>query len=438
MKKLYIWGAGEIGTRVYNHLDDTWEIMFVDSNTQLSESYRCGKKIIDIAEYLAKHSDEFVLIAHLCEHESIKTLKDNNIINFFTHCDLPGEFKEPYIRDDFKKYIINYLNSRTNYILYGLNIYSIIVQDWIYKKYGHHPYILIQDYITKEYVDRIKQQYKGLKLVTNIKELDDIDEVCISTNEYSELKSSNIFSGYYVSDIYDCSDKIDSYYNPAIEKFHNLHKGQRCFIVATGPSLKIEDLDLLKNNNEVCFSMNTIFYAFDKTDWRPDYYVVSDYRGIDEYSRLLDNLPVRYQFLGDGSETFWKVPHRENLLRFHQHYEFSFNRLPKFSDNFSLRSYMGGTVTYTCMQLAVYMGFTEIYLLGVDFSYGGNKSGKKYAHFHEEKELEATGFAQYDGSAYKAAEVYTKKHGIKIYNATRGGKLEVFERVNFVNLFNKL
>ena len=107
MKKLYIWGAGEIGTRVYNHLDDTWEIMFVDSNTQLSESYRCGKKIIDIAEYLEKHSDEFVLIAHLCEHESIKTLKDNNIINFFTHCDLPGEFKEPNIRDDFKKYIIN-------------------------------------------------------------------------------------------------------------------------------------------------------------------------------------------------------------------------------------------------------------------------------------------------------------------------------------------
>ena len=436
MKKIYIWGAGDIGRRVLMHLDDTWEIMFVDSNTQLSGSYRYGKKIIDISEYLDKYSDEFVLIAHLCEDESIKILKDNNVINYFTHCDLPGEFKEPYVRDDFKKYIIDYLNSRTDYILYGLNIYSIIIDDWIYKQYGYHPYILIQENITEEYVDKIKKQYEGLNLITNIKEADNIKEVCICSNEYNELKSSTTFAEYCVSDIYDCSAKIESYYNPAIKKFYNLHKGQRCFIVATGPSLKIEDLDLLKCSKEVCFSMNTIFYAFDKTDWRPDYYVVSDYRGIDEYSELLDDMPVRYQFLGDGSEDFWKNPHRENILRFHQHYEFSFNKPPKFSDDFSLRSYMGGTVTYTCMQLAVYMGFTEIYLLGVDFSYGRNKSGQKYTHFHEEKELTATGFSQYDGASYEAAEAYTKMHGIKIYNATRGGYLEVFERVNFDNLFN--
>lgn len=436
MKKIYIWGAGDIGRRVLMHLDDTWEIVFVDSNTQLSGSYRYGKKIIDVSEYLDKYSDEFVLIAHLCEDESIKILKDNNVINYFTHCDLPGEFKEPYVRDDFKKYIINYLRSRTDYILYGLNIYSIIIDDWIYKQYGYHPYILIQENITEVYVNKIKKQYEGLNLITNIKEADNIKEVCICSNGYSELRSSTTFAEYCVSDIYDCSAKIESYYNPAIKKFHNLHKGQRCFIVATGPSLKIEDLNLLKCNKEVCFSMNTIFYAFDKTDWRPDYYVVSDYRGIDEYSELLDDMPVRYQFLGDGSEDFWKNPHRENILRFHQHYEFSFNKSPKFSDDFSLRSYMGGTVTYTCMQLAVYMGFTEIYLLGVDFSYGRNKSGQKYTHFHEEKELTATGFSQYDGASYEAAEAYTKKHGIKIYNATRGGYLEVFERVNFDNLFN--
>ncbi len=30
-----------------------------------------------------------------------------------------------------------------------------------------------------------------------------------------------------------------------------------------------------------------------------------------------------------------------------------------------------------------------------------------------------------------AAKNYADSHGIKILNATRGGKLEVFERVNF-------
>ena len=38
--------------------------------------------------------------------------------------------------------------------------------------------------------------------------------------------------------------------------------------------------------------------------------------------------------------------------------------------------------------------------------------------------------------AYQAAREYADRHGIKIYNATRGGKLEVFERVDFDSLFS--
>lgn len=36
---------------------------------------------------------------------------------------------------------------------------------------------------------------------------------------------------------------------------------------------------------------------------------------------------------------------------------------------------------------------------------------------------------------YQAARRYAETHGIKIYNATRGGELEVFERVDFDSLF---
>ena len=39
--------------------------------------------------------------------------------------------------------------------------------------------------------------------------------------------------------------------------------------------------------------------------------------------------------------------------------------------------------------------------------------------------------------AYQKAKQYAETHGIKIYNATRGGKLEVFERVDFDSLFEK-
>ena len=39
--------------------------------------------------------------------------------------------------------------------------------------------------------------------------------------------------------------------------------------------------------------------------------------------------------------------------------------------------------------------------------------------------------------AYKSAKKYADSHGIRIYNATRGGKLEVFERIDFDSLFEQ-
>ncbi|MEH7386551.1 hypothetical protein V7147_14250, partial [Bacillus sp. JJ1521] len=55
-----------------------------------------------------------------------------------------------------------------------------------------------------------------------------------------------------------------------LKKIKNKHMGQRCFIIGTGPSLTIEDLEKLRN--EMTFSMNSICLAFDETDWRPTYY----------------------------------------------------------------------------------------------------------------------------------------------------------------------
>ena len=36
---------------------------------------------------------------------------------------------------------------------------------------------------------------------------------------------------------------------------------------------------------------------------------------------------------------------------------------------------------------------------------------------------------------YCVVKKYAQEHGIKIQNATRGGKLEIFERVNLDDLF---
>lgn len=432
MRKLFVLGAGEIGKRLFEHLGSNWEIIFVDSNNQVQ--LVCQKKVIGLEEYLSNYSDDFIVVAHLHEEESIAILQKNNITNYFIHCELPGEFKEPYTREYLKNYVTSHLGERKDYVLYGLGLYSIVIDDWIYQQFGIHPYILVQKNISKALIEKITQRYDGLNLIYDICQLKNIKEIGICLDNGLELKRQGEFCQYHLTDLFDCTDRIKEYYNPEIEKFHNIHEGQRCFIVATGPSLRMEDLDMLKENQEICISMNAIFYAFDKTEWRPDYYVMSDYKGFSMYGKRLDDLPIKAKFLGDNSDIFWKTSHDKNIYCYHQHYEYCFNRLPKFSDDFSRKSYTAGTVTYTCMQLAVYMGFKEIYLLGTDFT-GAGKSVSKHRHFYTEKEMTAVNYTGLVKAGYEKAKKYADAHGIKIYNATRGGELEVFDRVDFDTLF---
>ena len=83
-----------------------------------------------------------------------------------------------------------------------------------------------------------------------------------------------------------------------IEEFKNKHLGERCFILATGPSLTVEDVRKLKK--EYTFGMNSICMLFDELGWETTYYGVQD-RGVfeklvDKYQKLQDTV----LFVGDG------------------------------------------------------------------------------------------------------------------------------------------
>lgn len=105
-----------------------------------------------------------------------------------------------------------------------------------------------------------------------------------------------------------------------------------------------------------------------------------------------------------------------------------------FSNDFSNVVYSGATVVYACLQLAVYMGAKQIYLLGCDFSFSSNL-GAKENHCCGPANPTYTFNFEFVKKAYECAKRETEKMGVKIYNATRGGKLEVFDRVNFDSLF---
>lgn len=240
-------------------------------------------------------------------------------------------------------------------------------------------------------------------------------------------------------------DKAD-FYKEKLEKYKDIHKGKRCFIVATGPSLRIADVDKLKD--EYTFGVNSCLTMYDKTDWRATYYGIVDSNAVSIMGERLKSNEIPTFFYTDIDAVYdgkngvpFPKDDSDNVLT-----DTFWRRLfPKkypetqFSSDITKVVYTGKSVVYAMLQIAVYMGFSEIYLIGVDCNYAQPKmysDNVTYIDFKtkwSKERLEKQGnqmLPQFD-----IARKYADEHGIKIYNATRGGQLESFERVDFDSLF---
>ncbi len=231
-----------------------------------------------------------------------------------------------------------------------------------------------------------------------------------------------------------------------LQKYKDFHKGERCFLVANGPSLTAEDLNLLRN--EWTFGCNKIYYYFNRTEWRPNYYCILDEDYVKRYQDEIFShidLPiftnnVIAKRIGPSNKVGKKIIYAQQII------------YSKFKAWPNLMSYTyatkQGTVMSFVMALALYMGFSEIYILGMDNT--ATPSGNHFAGYKEDKELEKRlnervkengwGISHWKNQTdieMSAFNEYAKKHGVKIYNATRGGKLDVFERKNLDECFGK-
>lgn len=224
-----------------------------------------------------------------------------------------------------------------------------------------------------------------------------------------------------------------------IKKLKNLHLNKRCFIIGNGPSLLPEDLNKLKN--EITFAFNRIYYIFDKTEWRPTYYCSEDDKTIIKSNEEINNLKIENKFFPVNFPWDYKINFKDA-----NYYIFKLgdrNVEPNFSEDIVKGIYWGNTVAYTAIQMAVYMGIKEIYLLGVDHNFSKlindkgkiviDETAKDYftEEYNSDKEDLYIPNIEVSTRAFTAAKKYADDHNIKILNATRGGKLEVFERVDF-------
>ncbi len=222
-----------------------------------------------------------------------------------------------------------------------------------------------------------------------------------------------------------------------LEKFHNIHKGKRAFIVANGPSLKNTDLTFLKD--EITIAMNRMYLNSGDMGFTPTYIVVHDIPiQLLQFRDDLDNLKLPKFFNWNSRKHFTK---QENLTFIRSDYS------PKFSTDLTKSSWGGHSVTNICIQLAFYMGFDEVYLVGKDHRYTQTGTpGKLIIATGEEKNHFTSGYyskgmgwriPDYKGEelAYKLAREAFEKHGRIIKDATIDGNLEVFEKVNYYSLF---
>lgn len=234
-----------------------------------------------------------------------------------------------------------------------------------------------------------------------------------------------------------------------IRSLKNSHRGERCFIIGNGPSLQISDLEALKG--EYCFGMNRIYELFDKTSWRPQCYSIVDIYMIQRDIQKIQNMDVSVVLADITAKKRIDSDSNVHLINVCDPFtieKYSEKTVRKigFSDKADICLHQGYTVTYICVQLAVYMGFTEIYLIGMDHSFSRSvgTDGKVVVntavknHFYSGGDsVDVCQFTSGVDYAYALARKECEKRGITIKNATRGGFLEIFERVNLDELLKK-
>ena len=235
-----------------------------------------------------------------------------------------------------------------------------------------------------------------------------------------------------------------SKYSKELRKLNNIHNGETCFIVGNGPSLKAEDLEIIHKNKIPTFGFNRIYLMFEKTNWRPTYYISQDEKMLKNCIEQVNEMKVPYKFIPLQWKYYFGIDIDKalyfNIERYDSRKIVQFGNFANFVENSS-------TVAYTAAQLAAYMGFKKIYLIGVDHSFSVVKNDKgeiirdENARDYFSDVYNADKDELYIPNLDASTRTFLKMkkncdaNGIKVYNATRGGKLEVFPRVSFDRIF---
>lgn len=225
--------------------------------------------------------------------------------------------------------------------------------------------------------------------------------------------------------------------NNSLFKLKGIYKGQTCLILGNGPSLKNVDMNIFRNY--ITFGSNGIFLKY-----TPDIYITISKEFYKNYKTEIKNLNVKYKFV-DSSLTDIicnkTIPLKCSYPIYNQLFNYNFPVPISFSKRPDKILFLGGTVIFAQIQLAAWMGFSKIILLGVDHNmatspkkiYGGeplSDTDRRKNHFSPEY---ISGYhCDYLAieNSFKLANEFCKKNNIVLLNATQETKLDIVTKVN--------
>ena len=237
--------------------------------------------------------------------------------------------------------------------------------------------------------------------------------------------------------------------------YNQKHKGKAGFVIVNGPSLAQQDLSILKNSITYCVSGFWKHHVIDQ--WQPTYYSLLDKSFFEEsesQNLFYKSLNHRIQ-----KSTFFLPLYRgydavrqQSLLPADQcYYVAAVGSGKVIADLANIVQSFAGVSAFALAQ-AIYMGCNPIYLLGFDHDYLANRGVDRHFYSggtmvgHKWTNLPIGDRVPYDVEMknnfdlwqnYRNLKVEAEKKGILILNATTGGYLDVFDRIDYnrINLF---
>ena len=230
------------------------------------------------------------------------------------------------------------------------------------------------------------------------------------------------------------------------ENYKNKYSGQRCFIIGSGPSLLEENLSLIKN--EKIFIVNRGYKALDHGLSHYDFYVCVDknvYENNHNEIQKITKFPRFYNHTFMDSQIYWDGP-KEMFIPVFKHENKNSILYKSLMLGIMPLDYYDGwgkavTVVVDTALIAFFLGFKEIYILGVDLYYKDNTKthfyGKEESIYLDSKKPTKL-ISEALNITVKNLNKFFSHHSVKMVNLSKGYKhTDMFLTGSLEDLFNK-